>query len=77
MVLVVSLLVLGSLGNCAAVGAAEGTLLFSGKITAVDKYGNSMTDMSQETVAASGAEAGDIVVVKIVEHELVVPFVTI
>jgi len=76
-VLVVSLLVLGSLGTYAAVAAAEGTLLFSGKITAVDKYGNSMTDISQGTVAASGAEVGDIVVVKIGENELVMPFVTI
>ncbi len=77
MVLVASLLVLGSLGTYAAVGAAEGTLLFSGKITAVDKYGNSMTDISQATVAASGAEVGDIVVVKMGENELVLPFVTI
>ena len=76
-VLVVSLLILGSLGTCAAAEAAGGTLLFGGKITAVDKYGNSMTDISQATVAASGAEVGDIVVVKIGENELVVPFVTI
>ena len=77
MVLVVSLLVLGALGSYAVVAAAEDTPLFSGRITAVDKYGNSMTDISQETVTTSGAEVGDIVVVRIVEHELVVPFVTI
>ena len=40
MVLVISLLVLGALGSYAVVAAAEDTPLFSGRITAVDKYGN-------------------------------------
>ena len=75
-VLVVSLLVFGLLGAVAAVGAAEEPLLFSGKIAAVDKYGNVMTDISPEMVAASGAEVGDVVIVKIGDNVIVLPFVT-
>lgn len=75
-VLVVSLLVSGLLGAVAAVGDAEETLLFSGKIAAVDKYGNVMTDISPEMVAASGAEVGDVVIVKIGDNVIVLPFVT-
>ena len=76
-VFIVSLLVLGSLGAHATVGASEDLLLFSGKIASVDKYGNVMTDISREMVEASGAEVGDIVIVKVGDHELVLPFVTI
>lgn len=70
---IVSLLVLGSLGAL----AADDPLLFSGKIVTVDKYGNVLTDISEEAVAASGAEVGDMVIVKIGDKTLVVPFVTI
>lgn len=75
--LVVALLVFGSLCAYASAPAAEGALLFSGKISAVDKYGNSMTDITEDAVKASGAEVGDIVVVKVGEHAITVPFVTI
>ena len=76
-VLVVLLLTLGSLGTCAAAATTEEALLVRGKITAVDKYGNSMTDITGDAVKASGAEVGDIVVVKVGENTIVLPFVTI
>lgn len=76
-VLIVSLLVLGSLGVYAAAGVSEDSLLFSGKVVSVDKYGNVMTDISREMVEASEAEVGDIVIVKVGDHEIVLPFVTI
>jgi protein tyrosine/serine phosphatase len=71
--LIVSLLVLGSI----SASAAADTILLSGKISAVDKYGNSMTDITEAAVKASGAEVGDIVAVKVGEREIVAPFVTI
>lgn len=74
---IVSLLVLGSLGVHAATGISEDSLLFSGNIATVDKYGNVLTDISAEAAAASGAEVGDTVIVKIGDNTLVLPFVTI
>jgi len=46
--LLISLLVLGSLGAHAVAGVSEDLLLFSGKIVSVDKYGNVMTDITPE-----------------------------
>ncbi len=74
--LLISLLVLGSLGAHAVAGVSEDLLLFSGKIVSVDKYGNVMTDITPEMVAASGVAVGDVVVLEIGDHVLVLPFVT-
>ena len=47
----------------------------SGKVAEVDKYGNTYTDLLQDSATEAGLEFGDIVELAFGDHRLVVPFV--